>query len=316
MTRAAPTLLLDVPESWAGLWAEPLAALLPDATILVNRVDGFAPEAIDYLVTFRPAPGLARSLTNLKVVFSLGAGVDGIVSDPDYPRDVPLIRFVDHTLSRELAQYVVLHTLIHHRAQRFFDAAQAMNKWRQRPPARRTEDTRVGILGMGEIGTMCAERLRDLDFPVTGWSRTHKDVRGVQSFAGAGELAPFLAHCDILVCLLPLTKETAGILNAKTFALLPKGAFVINAARGGHLIEEDLVHAIDTGHLAGATLDVFQTEPLPKDNILWNHPKITVTPHVAAITDPKAAAASVAAGIAAHRRGDTLENRVDLDRGY
>jgi len=309
-------LLVDVPPGWAGLWADPLRELLPDATIVVNGQDAFAPDAIDYLVTFRPAPRLAKSLSNLKVTFSLGAGVDGILDDPDYPRHIPLVRFVDHTLSREMAQYVVMHVLIHHRTQRYFDAAQAVNRWRQHLPERRTEDTRVGILGLGAIGTMCAERLRDLDFPMTGWSRTRKDVPGVESFAGAGELAPFLAHTDILVCLLPLTAETRGILNAKTFALLPKGAFVINAARGGHLIEDDLVAAIDSGHLAGATLDVFQTEPLPQSSVLWNHPKITVTPHIAAITDPRAAASAVAAGIAAHQRGDTLENLVDLDKGY
>jgi glyoxylate/hydroxypyruvate reductase A len=310
------TLLVDVPPGWAGLWADPLRALLPDAAIVANGQDAFAPDAIDYLVTFRPAPGLAKTLSNLKVTFSLGAGVDGILGDPDYPRHIPLVRFVDRTLSREMAQYVVMHVLIHHRKQRYFDAAQAVNRWRQHLPERRTEDTRVGILGLGEIGTMCAERLRDLDFPMTGWSRTHKEVPGIGSFAGAGELAPFLAHTDILVCLLPLTAETRGILNAKTFALLPKGAFVINAARGGHLIEDDLVAAIDSGHLAGATLDVFQTEPLPQSSVLWNHPKITVTPHIAAITDPHAAASAVAAGIAAHQRGDALENLVDPERGY
>jgi glyoxylate/hydroxypyruvate reductase A len=317
MTRTHPaTLLIDVPPGWAGHWSEPLGELLPDASVLVKGEDDFSPDGVDYLITFRPKPGLAASLSNLKVVFSLGAGVDGILSDPDFPRAIPLVRFVDHTLSREMAQYVVMHALIHHRSQRHFDACQAINKWRQRPLVRRTEDTRVGILGLGEIGTMSAERLRDFDFPVSGWSRTRKTVRGVESFAGAGELAPFLARTDILVCLLPLTPETRGILNAKTFALLPKGAFVINVARGGHLIEEDLVQAIDSGHLSGATLDVFQSEPLPESSVLWNHPKITLTPHIAAITDPRAAAEAVAAGISAHQRGDALENRVDLDRGY
>lgn len=310
------TLLLDIPPGWSGPWAESFQELLPGDAVLVNGRDDYAPETVDYLATFRPKPGLIKVLTNVKAVFSLGAGVDGIVSDPDYPKTVPLVRFVDHTLAREMAQYVVMHVLIHHRSQRHFDAYQAVNKWRQRPLLRRTEDTRVGILGLGEIGTMCAERLRDLDFPVMGWSRTRKSVRGVESFAGSGELAPFLARADILVCLLPLTDETRRILNAKTFALMPKDGFVINVARGGHLIEDDLVAAIDSGHLAGATLDVFQSEPLPATSPLWNHPRITVTPHVAAITDPKAAASSIVAGIATHQRGDALDNRVDLDRGY
>lgn len=316
MRTQAATILLDIPPGWLGGWSEALRALMPDARIVTRGEDEFRPEQVDYLATFRPTPGLIKTLTALKVVFSLGAGVDGIVSDPDYPKAIPLVRFVDHTLAREMAQYVVMHVLIHHRSQRRFDSYQALNKWRQRPLLRRTEDTRVGILGLGTIGTLCAERLRDLDFPVTGWSRTRKSVTGVESFAGAGELAPFLARADILVCLLPLTGETRGILNAKTFALMPKDGFVINAARGGHLIEDDLIAAIDSGHLAGATLDVFQTEPLAAESPLWNHPRITVTPHIAAITDPSAAASSIAAGIAAHQRGDILENRVDLDRGY
>ncbi|MDE3114200.1 MAG: glyoxylate/hydroxypyruvate reductase A [Pseudomonadota bacterium] len=310
------TLLLDVPPGWTGRWAEALRALLPDATVLVNGVDDYAPARIDYAATFRPKPGFLKTLANVKVVFSLGAGVDGIVCDPDYPRQIPLVRFVDHTLARDLAQYVVMHVLIHHRAQRAFDAAQSRREWRQHPQFVPAEDRRVGILGLGEIGALTAARLRDLDFPVTGWSRTRKAVAGVASFAGLSELPKFLAGADILVCLLPLTAETRGILNAKTFAQLPKGAFVINAARGGHLIEPDLIAAIDSGHLCGAALDVFQTEPLPETSPLWAHPKITVTPHVAAITDPVAAASSIAAGIAAHQRGDVLENVVDLARGY
>ncbi|MDE2465470.1 MAG: glyoxylate/hydroxypyruvate reductase A [Alphaproteobacteria bacterium] len=310
------TLLLDVPSGWAGHWAGPLSELLPGARLLRQDEGPIDTARVDYLITFRPRKGLIASLANLKAVFSLGAGVDGILADPDFPRDIPLMRFVDRSLSRELAQYVVMHVLIFHRGQRYFDAAQAMNKWRQRPLLRPTEDTRIGILGMGEIGTMCAERLRDLDFPVTGWSRTRKSVTGVESFSGAGELAPFLARSDILVCLLPLTPETKGILNAKTFALLPRGAFVINAARGGHLIEADLVEAIDTGHLAGATLDVFQHEPLPADSVLWNHPKITVTPHIAAITDPRAAARAISEGITALERGEPAAHRVNIARGY
>jgi glyoxylate/hydroxypyruvate reductase A len=310
------TLLLDVPSGWSGHWAGPLSEYLPRARLLGQDEAAAEAARIDYLITFRPRKGLLATLPNLKAVFCLGAGVDGILADPDFPPDLPLMRFVDRSLSRELAQYVVMHVLIFHRGQHYFDAAQAMNKWRQRPLLRRTEDTRIGILGMGEIGTMCAERLRDLDFPVTGWSRSRKSVAGIESFAGAGELAPFLARSDVLVCLLPLTAATRGILSAKTFALLPKGAFVINAARGGHLAEADLVEAIDRGHLAGATLDVFQHEPLPADSVLWNHPKITVTPHVAAITDPRAAARAISEGIGAIERGEPAPHRVNIAQGY
>jgi glyoxylate/hydroxypyruvate reductase A len=252
----------------------------------------------------------------VKAIISLGAGVDRFLADPEFPKQIPLVRFVDHTMSREMTHYVVLQTLLFHRTQRLLDAAQKEKQWRQAFLPRRTEETRVGILGLGEIGTMAAERLRDLDFPVAGWSRTKKSVPGVESFAGDAELTRFLARSDILICLLPLTPATHHILNAKTFARLPQGAFVINAARGGHLVEADLVAALNSGHLAGAALDVFESEPLPQSSPIWSHPKITMTPHVAAMTDPKVAARSVADSIARHMRGETLDNLVDFSHGY
>jgi len=310
------TLLLAVPKSWAQIWKAPLAGIAPDLRVVVHGQDEYRASDVDYALSFRPQPGLLKTLPNLKFVFSVGAGVDGFFADPEYPRHVSLIRFVDHTLSREMAQYVVMHTLIHHRQQRMFDTWQTEKKWRQAVPPRRTEDTRVGILGLGEIGTMAAERLRDLDFAMAGWSRTRKDVRGVKSFVGDVQLNAFLGQSDILICLLPLTPQTRGILNAKTFAALPHGAFVMNVARGGHLVEADLIAAIDSGHLSGATLDVFETEPLPETSPLWLHPKVTVTPHVAAISDPRIAAQQVVDAIARDRAGMPLENLVDLERGY
>lgn len=313
---ARSTLLLAVPVTWAGLWTTPLAEMAPDLDVVVHGRDAYDPKSIDYALGFRPEPGLLGSLPNLKVVFSLGAGVDGFLIDPNYPKNVPLVRFVDHQLSREMAQYCVMHTLIHHRQQRLFDQLQREKKWRQSVPPRRTEDTRVGVLGIGEIGTMVAERLRDHDFQVAGWSRSRKTIEGVESFAGHEELPKFLGRSDILICLLPLTSGTRHILNTKTFAQLPKDAFVINVARGGHLKEDDLIAAIDNGHLSGATLDVFETEPLPETSPLWTHPKITVTPHVAAISDPRVMAKNAVDGIARHHAGKPLENVVDLSRGY
>ncbi len=310
------TLLLVVPIGWAGLWTGPLAEIAPKLKVRVHGRDDFEPGEVDYALTFRPPAGLLKSLPKLKAVFSLGAGVDGILADPEYPRHVPLVRFVDRTLSSELAQYCVLHVLMHHRQQRIFDRAQAERKWRQMLPARRTEDTRAGILGLGEIGALTAARLRDLDFLVAGWSRTPKHVKGVTSFAGEESLPAFLAQSDYLICLLPLTEKTRGILNANLFAQLPEGAYVINVARGGHLIEDDLIAALDSGHLSGATLDVFATEPLPETSPLWSHPKITVTPHVAAISAPLVAAQYVVDGIARFERGEPLQNVVDLNRGY
>lgn len=310
------TLLAVVPPFIAKLWIGPLESYAPWLTVFVHGRDDYAPEEIDYALGFRPPPGVFQTLPNVNAVFSLGAGVDGFLADPEFPKHVPLVRFVDHTMSREMTHYVVMHTLIHHRRQRMLDLAQKERQWRQAFLPRRTEDTRIGILGLGEIGTMAGERLRDLDFPVAGWSRAKKDVPGIESFAGHDGLEPFLARSDILVCLLPLTAETRHILNARTFATLPKDAFVINVARGGHLVEADLIAAIDSGHLAGATLDVFETEPLPAQSPLWSHPKITVTPHIAAMTDPQIAGRSVADAIARHLEGGTFENVVDFARGY
>lgn len=310
------TLLAVVPPALADLWLEPIRAHAPWLELFVHGRDSYAPETIDYALGFRPPPGLFATLTTCRAIFSLGAGVDGFLSDPAFPRHVPLVRFVDHTMSREMAHYVVMHVLIHHRAQRHLDEGQRLKEWRFGFLPRSTEDRRIGILGLGEIGAMVGARLRDLDFPVAGWSRRRKHVPGIASFAGTGELDAFLARSDMLVCLLPLTPETRHILNARTFAQLPEGAFVINAARGGHLVEQDLIGALDCGHLAGAVLDVFETEPLPTASPLWSHPKITVTPHVAAMTDPVIAGRTIADAIARHLKGEGLENLVDYAAGY
>jgi glyoxylate/hydroxypyruvate reductase A len=215
-----------------------------------------------------------------------------------------------------MAQYVTMHSLIIHRHQRGFDAAQKDKAWRQRMLSRPTREVRIGILGMGDIGAVTAERLLMFDFQVMGWSRSRKTVPGVTSFAGQLELPQFLAQCDILVCMLPLTPETEGIMNAKLFAGLPQGAWVMNVGRGGHCNEQDLVAALNSDHLGGAVLDVFQTEPLPPDDVLWTHPKVTVTPHIAGITDPRNAAAFVVDCVARAQSGAPFKNVVDLNKGY
>jgi glyoxylate/hydroxypyruvate reductase A len=308
--RARPKLLMIVPPHWAGLWAPWLGEA--DIDVVVHERDGYAPQDIDYALSFRPPQGLLRTLPNLKTIFSL----DGFLSDPDFPAHIPLVRFVDPQLSTEMAQYVVLHVLAQHRQFEAFVTTQREKKWAQRMLPRKTADTRIGILGLGEIGTVAGERLRDLGFPVSGWSRTPKTVRGIESYSGEREFAAFLGVSDFLICLLPLTPQTRGILNAKTFAMLPEGGYVINVARGGHLIETDLVAALDSGHLAGATLDVFETEPLPETSPLWLHPKVLATPHIAAISDPRVAANFVIDGIARAERGERHANTVDMARGY
>ena len=244
MSTRQKTLLFVVPVNWAPLWSGSIAAAILTPTSSRCTGDAYAPQDVDYVLSFTP-PGLLRTFANLKAVFSLGAGVDGFLLDNDYPRHVPLVRFVNSALSQEMAQYAVLHTLMHHRQQRVFDGLQRARQWRQGIPQRKTADTRVGILGLGEIGQLAGERLRDPGFRVAGWSRAKKHVEGIESFAGDGELKPFLARTDILTCLLPLTPRTRGILNADAFAAMPVGAGIINAARGGHLVERDLITALD-----------------------------------------------------------------------
>jgi glyoxylate/hydroxypyruvate reductase A len=307
-----PKLLMVVSAKWKGL----TEAKLDNADVVLDGRDPWRPDDIDYVMSFTPPPGLIASLPKLKAAFCLGAGVDGFLSDPAYPKQVPLVRFVDPTLSREMAQYVLLQVLIHHRRQRTFDAAQKTGQWRQETLPRRTEDTRIGLLGMGAIGAFTAARLIDLGFPVAGWSRTPKAVPGLKSFAGAGELPAFLGQSDILVCLLSLTRETRGILNAKTFAALPKGALVINVARGAHLDEADLVAALDCGQLSGAVLDVFQEEPLPAESPLWRHANVTITPHIAAVSQPAVVLHYIHDGIAAFERGQRPDNIVDVALAY
>ena len=296
------------------IWTDHLRRLIPELDIRVAEEEA-APDDIAYCVAWRPKPGALKRYPNLKVVFSMGAGVDGIVADPTYPRHVPLSRVVDDTLSQGMTEYVVLHTLYWHRRMSDLASLQKLHKWRQ-IAAPRADSVRVGILGFGVLGQAAATALRALNYRLSGWSAAPKHVEGVRTFHGESGLVPFLAEADILVCLLPLTPATRGILNAKTFAQLPKGAAVINCARGGHLIEEDLIAALDSGHLAGATLDVFQTEPLPEASPLWAHPKIVVTPHVAAMTDPASFMRHVADTIHRMDRGLPPENLVDFDRGY
>jgi glyoxylate/hydroxypyruvate reductase A len=307
-----PRALFLLPSGWDALGQSTFAS--PHYEAVFAGRDAFAPDSIGYFVGFRPAPGFLKTLPNLKAVISLGAGVDGFLADPQFPKPVPLVRSVDPNLAIQMGEYVAMHVLMIHRDQRFFARAQQDHAWRQRMLSRNASDIRIGILGLGTIGTVVAERLAVFGFQLSGWSRSPKAA--IKSFAGPEQLPAFLGQCDIVVCTLPLTPDTRGIMNAGFFAQLPQGAWVINVARGAHLIEDDLVAALDSGHLAGAVLDVFQTEPLPADSPLWRHPGIIATPHIAGIPDPKMAAAYVEDCIIRTEAGMPLANRIDMERGY
>ncbi len=297
-----------------GAWRKPLTAADPNIDLRfwpdVGRV-----EDIEYALVWLPEPGDMQRYPNLKVIFNLGAGVDKLLADKTLPYHIPIVRLVDPGLTSGMTEYVLLHTLRHHRGQHVLDRQQKDRVWRQKlfPLAR---NRKVGIMGLGVLGTDAAAKLVALDFDVAGWSRRHKSLPGVTSYHGEEGLKAFLARTEILVCLLPLTAETRGILNAKLLAQLPQGACLINAARGGHLVDADLIAALDSGHIAHATLDVFHQEPLPADHPFWVHPKITVTPHVASLTQPETAIPVVLDGIRRHKAGLPIPNTVDLKKGY
>ena len=310
------TLLFISEVDRADWWQTALAAASPG---LVVRVwpDVGNPADIDYALVWKPRPGVLATLPGLKAIFSLGAGVDHIFRDPDLPPGVPVTRIVDADLTAGMSEYVLLHTLRYHRNQPVFDRQQRDHVWDMRmQELRQARETRVGVLGLGEIGRDAATKLAALGFSVAGWSRTEKALPGIACHHGATGLSAMLAQTRILVCLLPLTPATTGILNAATFAAMPRGGYVINAGRGGHLVEAELIPALDSGQLAGATLDVFATEPLPDSHPFWNHPAITVTPHNASVTDPRSVAAQVAENIRRHRAGEPLLNPVDPAAGY
>jgi glyoxylate/hydroxypyruvate reductase A len=297
----------------ADAWRAALLAAVPDLDFRIWPEVG-DPAEIDLALVWQPPPGELARYPNLRAILSLGAGIDGLLAQPGQP-DVPVARMVDPSLTRTMTEYVVLAVLRHHRQFDHFEREQRAGRWSYAFPPQ-AADRRVGIMGLGVLGGAAALSLASHGFPVAAWSRTGKELAGIEGFAGEQSLAAFLARTDILVCLLPLTADTAGILNAATFAGLPPGACLINVARGGHLVEADLIAALDSGQLAGATLDVFREEPLPPDNPLWRHPKVLITPHVASYASPLTAAEGVAENIRRARAGQPLLHQVDRGRGY
>jgi glyoxylate/hydroxypyruvate reductase len=311
---AIMVLLFRSPVDSAARWSAEIARLMPDLDIRLWPDLG-DPAAIDYALVWRPEPGLLASLPNLKLILSLGAGVDHILCDPLLPRGVPIARLVDPYLTAAMSEYVVLQVLRMHRQDLDYRDQQPARIWREFPQKNAGERP-VGILGFGEIGRDAARKLNALGFPVAGWGRRERTIDGFAVFAGRVGLSRLLARSEILVCLLPLTAETQGILDAAAFAQLPRGAGLINAGRGGHLVEDDLIPALDSGQISAAALDVFREEPLPPDHPFWRHPRILVTPHIAGITNPATAAAIVLDTIRRFEAGAPLPNQVDPGRGY
>jgi glyoxylate/hydroxypyruvate reductase len=311
---------LFVTPTWDGqAWASHMRKAMPTRSVRVWPEMGNVAE-VSYVAAWLPPANVVKSLPNLKVIFSLGAGVDAILSDPSLPTDKPIVRVNDPDLTLRMSEHVIMQVLMHHRQQRRLDANQHNKIWDQFPQ-HAASALRVGVMGLGVLGADAAVKLSIMGFRTAGWSRTRKSIDGVECFAGQGELNQFLSRTDVLVCLLPATAETDGILNRELIGKLsrngPFGAPVlINAGRGRQQVEDDVLAALDTGELHAASLDVFHKEPLAIDSRFWSHPKVILTPHSAADSDPATICNYVAAQIAQFEANGSLQNVVDRARGY
>ena len=291
----------------AEFWLPLLQAALPKDTFVVSME-----KAVDVALVATPPAGTLGRLKGVKLIQSLWMGVERLLADPGLPKGVPIARLIDPGMVAAMTESAIAHVLDWHRHHYRYRAQQAERQWRRRKQYLASDRT-VGILGMGVLGTDAAAKLLALGFNVAGFSRRPKSVPGVQGFT---ELAPMLHVTDALVCLLPLTDETRGILNGRNLGMLKKHGCVINMARGGHLVMSDLLHELDSGHLAHAYLDVFENEPLGPSDPLWKHPGVTITPHSAALTEPRTAIAKIVENVERVRRGETPHHLVDFAAGY
>ncbi|MCP2044910.1 glyoxylate/hydroxypyruvate reductase A [Pontibacter sp. HSC-36F09] len=295
-------------------WENALKERRPGLDVHVYPDTGPA-EEVEFALAWNHPPGAFANFPNLKCISSTGAGVDHILRDPELPQGIQITRIVDENLTQDMATFVTAQVLNHVRGLHRYKEAQRSHTWKQHS-YKRTADVVIGVMGMGVLGMHTAQQLNKLGFKVHGWSRTPKLLEGVGTFAGTEELTTFLGKADILICLLPLTSQTANILNKDTLGKLPKGAYVINVARGEHLVDEDLIELLDQGHLSGASLDVFREEPLPEEHPFWEHPLIHVTPHIASITNPASAVSQILENYDRMRHGEDLINVVSKTKGY
>jgi glyoxylate/hydroxypyruvate reductase A len=321
MTKGALALLIHGgTENWSPVrWKARFDAVCADRPVALMPDAGVDPAAVHYAAVWKPVPGELRAFSNLRVIFNLGAGVDALMADNSLP-DVPLVRVAVPDLTGRMTEYVVLHVLMHHRQELYLRQSQAAKVWAPRfqwPAGALT----VGIMGLGTLGADAADALRRIGFRVVGWSRSPRAIAGVACFHGTAGMDAFLRQTDILVCLLPLTPDTRGILDRGIFERLHRGSplgapVLVNAGRGGLQNEADILACLDDGTLGAASLDVFVQEPLPADSPFWTHPRVVLTPHNAADTDPDEISKYVAAQIARFEAGGALENLVDRGRGY
>jgi glyoxylate/hydroxypyruvate reductase A len=308
------TLLFACRDGDGADWAAALHADMPELDVRVWPETG-DPDDISYALVWGELAAELPRFANLEIIFSLGAGVEHLLERDDLPAGVPVVRLVDPALCAGMVEFALMRVLQYHRRMPDYAAQQRARQWRELAQTL-PDERRIGIMGLGELGGAVAGALAGLGFDVAGWTRSRRTMAGVTCYAGPDDLDRFLNRTEILLCLLPLTPDTADILNADLFAALPHGAAVINLARGGHVVDDDLIAALDSGHLSGAALDVFRTEPLPPDHPFWTHERIAVTPHIAVWSLPRTAAGMVCDNIRRHRAGEPLRHAVDRARGY
>lgn len=308
------TLLLAPLSRQSSGWRERFATEMPELEVRMwpdagNRDD------IEVVACPRMPAGQMNTFPNLKLIIALTAGTEGVLNDPALPSDVPITRVGDPGGDVMMDEATLLHVLRHHRNLPEYQIAQQRGEWLTLPVLLPSE-RRVGVMGLGPIGLSAAKVLADFGFRVAGWARRPRSIEGIEVFAGREQLGAFLARSEIVVNLLPLTPETKGILCEETFAQMPQGASIVNLGRGGHVVEGDLVAALDRGHLAAATLDVFSVEPLPKESALWQNPRITITPHCARRIDTLDLVPRICEAVRRLRAGQPQEQPVDRARGY
>lgn len=307
-------LLLMAPRRNMKPWKDVLLEEDPNLDIRIWPAVGDA-ESIQFAVTWNHPGGELQKFPNLKAVSSLGAGVDHLIKDPMLPAQVDICRVVSPSLSRQMCEYVTTAVLTRHRKFLEYFAQKQRGEWKPLENVSADEQV-IGVMGLGKLGLPVAEELAGFGFQVRGWSKTPKAHDQIETYAGQDEFEPFLNELDILICLLPLTPETEGILDLDVFRSLNHPAYVVNTARGEHLVEEDLVYAIDRGWVDGACLDVFETEPLPDSHPFWNRSQIMITPHIASVTPPSETAQQLVDNYKRAISGMPLLNVVDRDRGY
>jgi len=311
---SAVRILLYRGDGQTGPWAEDFARLLPGVETQVWR-EGEALPTCDYAVLWNPAPSLLPQLSGVKAIFLMGAGADALLKFGDALPHVPLVRLGDAGMAVQMAEYVAYATLRYFRRFDEYEEQARHGLWAPLP-VHAKEDFTVGVMGLGKLGLRVVETMRGLGFPVRGWSRTPKDLPGVDCYAGMASLDDFLRGTRVLVSLLPLTAETNNLLDRRRLATLPQGAYLINVARGAQVAEPDLLTLIRSGHIAGATLDVFRNEPLPAPHPFWEEPRITITPHISALTVREEAVRQIIAKIAAFEADSPVADIVDRNLGY